>query len=69
MPTDQAPMPMRPLSRTFSGVEEAVVDLAQALLVGDLDVFQHQLGRVGRVQPHLLDPLAGAKARASRSRR
>src|SRR5204862_1756459 len=43
-------------------VEETLVDLPQPLLVADLDLFQDQLGRVRRVQPHLLDALAGAKA-------
>ena len=51
-----------PLVEDLQGVEEAVVDLAQPLLVGDLDVLQHQLGGVRGVQPHLLDLLAGAEA-------
>ena len=51
---------MRPLSRICKRVDEAVVDVAELVLVGDLDVDEVELGGVGGVAAHLLDVLADA---------
>src|SRR5450631_2842001 len=51
-----------PLVENLQRVEEAVVDVAQALLVTDSNVLEDELCRVGGAQPHLVDLLAGAKA-------
>ena len=55
-------MPMRPLSRILSVSKKPWSISPRRCSSPTLDVLEHQLGRVRRVQAHLLDALAGAEA-------
>ena len=55
-------MPIRPLSSILSVSKKPWSISPRRCSSGDLDLLEDQLGGVGRVQPHLLDLLAGAEA-------